>query len=157
MGVPVVTLVGPTVVGRAGLCQLMNLGLPELIASSPEEYVRVAAELAQDLPRLSDLRATLRDRMQASPLMDAPRFARNLEAAYRAMWKRWCRSQTENVSSEPASVERRTDMTDGNDFRGIGDCDPAPSRRPAARCRADLSADLGRWTRIKPLRCIFSA
>ena len=40
MGVPVVTLVGPTVVGRAGLCQLMNLGLPELIASSPEQYVR---------------------------------------------------------------------------------------------------------------------
>ncbi len=51
MGVPVVTLVGPTVVGRAGLCQLMNLGLPELIASSPEHYVRVAAELAHDLPR----------------------------------------------------------------------------------------------------------
>ena len=60
MGVPVVTLVGPTVVGRAGLCQLMNLGLPELIASSPEQYVRIAAELARDLPRLSDLRATLR-------------------------------------------------------------------------------------------------
>ncbi len=53
MGVPVVTLVGPTVVGRAGLCQLMNLGLPELIAASPEQYVRIAAELARDLPRLS--------------------------------------------------------------------------------------------------------
>ena len=90
MGVPVVTLVGPTVVGRAGLCQLMNLGLPELIASSPEQYVRIAAELAQDLPRLSELRATLRERMQASPLMDAPRFARNIEAAYREMWRRWC-------------------------------------------------------------------
>jgi predicted O-linked N-acetylglucosamine transferase (SPINDLY family) len=90
MGVPVVTLVGPTVVGRAGLCQLMNLGLPELIASSPEQYVHVAAELAQDLCRLSELRATLRDRMQASPLMDAPRFARNIEAAYREMWRRWC-------------------------------------------------------------------
>ena len=90
MGVPVVTLVGPTVVGRAGLCQLMNLGLPELIASSPEQYVRIAAELAHDLPRLSKLRATLRERMQASPLMDAPRFARNIEAAYREMWRRWC-------------------------------------------------------------------
>ncbi len=106
MGVPVVTLVGPTVVGRAGLCQLMNLGLPELIASSPEEYVRVAAELARDLPRLRDLRTTLRERMRASPLMDAPRFARNLEAAYRAIWKRWCfNPQTGNVSSEPVSVE----------------------------------------------------
>ena len=43
MGVPVVTLVGQTVVGRAGLCQLTNLGLPELIASSPERYVQIAA------------------------------------------------------------------------------------------------------------------
>ena len=91
MGVPVVTLVGPTVLGRAGLCQLMNLGLPELIATSPEQYVHVVAELAQDLSRLSQLRATLRARMQASPLMDAPRFARNIEAAYREMWQRWCK------------------------------------------------------------------
>ena len=90
MGVPVVTLVGPTVVGRAGLCQLMNLGLPELIATSPDLYVQIATQLAQDLPRLSRLRATLRDRMQASPLTAAPRFARSVEAAYRTMWRRWC-------------------------------------------------------------------
>ncbi len=90
MGVPVVTLIGPTVVGRAGLCQLTNLGLPELIASSPEQYLRIAVELARDFPRLSKLRATLRQRMRSSPLMDAPRFARNIEAAYRAMWRRWC-------------------------------------------------------------------
>ena len=89
MGVPVVTLVGPTVVGRAGLSQLMNLGLPKLIAASPEQYVYIAAELAGDPPRLRALRATLRKRMRASPLMDAPRFARNIEAAYRAMWQ-WC-------------------------------------------------------------------
>ena len=90
MGVPVVTLVGQTVVGRAGLCQLMNLGLPELIATDPEQFVRIAGELAHDLPRLGELRATLRARMQASPLMDAPRFARNVEAAYGEMWRRWC-------------------------------------------------------------------
>ena len=90
MGVPVVTLVGQTVVGRAGLSQLTNLGLPELIAASPEQYVRIVAELALDLPRLGHLRATLRDRMQSSALMNAPRFARNIEAAYREMWRRWC-------------------------------------------------------------------
>ncbi len=90
MGVPVVTLVGPTVVGRAGLCQLRNLGLPELIAHHPEEYVRIAAELARDPLRLSTLRATIRPRMQASPLMDQAQFARSIEAAYREMWKRWC-------------------------------------------------------------------
>jgi predicted O-linked N-acetylglucosamine transferase (SPINDLY family) len=47
-------------------------------------------ELAGDLARLSGLRETLRGRMQRSPLMDAPRFARNVEAAYRTMWQRWC-------------------------------------------------------------------
>ncbi len=86
MGVPVVTLVGPTVAGRAGLSQLNNLGLTELIAQSTDQYVQIATELARDLPRLTQLRATLRSRMQASPLMDAPRFARSIEAAYIAMW-----------------------------------------------------------------------
>src|SRR5205814_4742622 len=52
MGVPVITLVGQTIVGRAGLSQLMNLSLPELIASTPEEYVKIAAGLAADVPRL---------------------------------------------------------------------------------------------------------
>ena len=66
MGVPVVTLVGKTVVGRAGLSQLNNLGLTELIARTPEEYVRIASELAGDLPRLAELRRTLRPRMEAS-------------------------------------------------------------------------------------------
>ena len=90
MGVPVVTLVGQTVVGRAGLCQLQNLGLPELIAQTPEQFVEIAVGLATDLSRLSRLRADLRERMTQSPLMDAPRFARSVEAAYRSMWKAWC-------------------------------------------------------------------
>jgi len=90
MGVPVVTLAGQTVVGRAGVCQLTNLGLTELIAWSPEAWVHTILELARDLPRLSMLRATLRERMRKSPLMDGPRFARHVEAAYRNMWQRWC-------------------------------------------------------------------
>jgi predicted O-linked N-acetylglucosamine transferase (SPINDLY family) len=90
MGAPVVTMAGQTVVGRAGVSLLRNLGLPELIAESPEQFVRIAAELANDLPRLAALRATLRERMQNSPLMDAPRFAHHVEAAYRRMWQRWC-------------------------------------------------------------------
>jgi len=90
MGVPVVTLVGPTVVGRAGLSQLHNLGLKELAAQTPEEFVEIAAKLAGDLPRLSELRQTLRQRMESSPLMDARRFAGNVESAYRDMWRKWC-------------------------------------------------------------------
>ncbi len=90
MGVPVVSLAGQTAVGRGGLSILSNIGLAELVAEDAEQYVRIAAELAQDLSRLSTLRATLRERMQASPLTDARRFARNVEAAYREMWRRWC-------------------------------------------------------------------
>jgi predicted O-linked N-acetylglucosamine transferase (SPINDLY family) len=94
MGVPVVTLTGPTVVGRAGLSQLMNVGLPELVASTPEQFVGIAVNLAGNSSRLGGLRATLRERMQSSPLMDAPRFARNLEAAFRETWQRWCATNT---------------------------------------------------------------
>jgi predicted O-linked N-acetylglucosamine transferase (SPINDLY family) len=90
MGVPVVVLSGKTVVGRAGVCFAMNLGLPELVAATPEEYVRIAVQLATDLPRLEALRAGLRERMAASPLMDGARFARNLENLYRQAWRDWC-------------------------------------------------------------------
>jgi protein O-GlcNAc transferase len=90
MGVPVVTLSGQTAAGRGGRSILSNVGLTELIAQTPEEYVAIAVKLASDLPRLAELHRTLRQRMEASPLMDAPSFARNIEAAYRQMWRRWC-------------------------------------------------------------------
>jgi predicted O-linked N-acetylglucosamine transferase (SPINDLY family) len=93
MGVPVVTQAGRTCVSRGGLSILSNLGLSELVGHSGEEYVRIAVELARDLPRLAGWRAALRARMQASVLMDAPRFARNIETAYRAMWRDWCARQ----------------------------------------------------------------
>ena len=99
MGVPVITLAGQTHASRVGVSLLTNAGLPELIAQDADDYLRLAVQLATDPTRLADLRATLRDRMAASPLMDAPRFARNLEAAYREMWRKWCA-----VSSDPASL-----------------------------------------------------
>jgi protein O-GlcNAc transferase len=79
---------------RAGLSQLTNLGLPEWVARSETEYVDIAKKLAGDLPRLALLRSTLRPRMQSSILMDAPRFARNVEAAYRSIWQAWRRKQS---------------------------------------------------------------
>ena len=90
MGVPVVALIGDLSLGRASYSLLSNVGLPEFAVRSKEDYVRVASELARDLPRLTSLRATLCDRMKASPLLDATRFARNLEAEFRKVWRRWC-------------------------------------------------------------------
>jgi protein O-GlcNAc transferase len=95
MGVPVVTLVGQTVVGRGGFSQLMNLGMPEVVARSEEDFVRIAAGLAADLPRLSAMRAGLRERMRKSPLTDAEAFARDIETAYRAIWRQWCNARAD--------------------------------------------------------------
>jgi predicted O-linked N-acetylglucosamine transferase (SPINDLY family) len=93
MGVPVVTRIGATVVGRAGWSQLCNLDLRQLAARDDDEFVRIATSLASDLPTLAALRAGLRPRMEASPLMDGARFTRNMESALRWMWRRWCRNR----------------------------------------------------------------
>ncbi|MGA2497946.1 MAG: tetratricopeptide repeat protein [Tepidisphaeraceae bacterium] len=90
MGVPVVSLAGSMPVSRSGLHLLSQVGLADLAAATPRQYVAAAAGLAADLPRLRSLRASLRQRLGQSPLMDAPRFARGIEAAYRIMWHRRC-------------------------------------------------------------------
>jgi len=89
MGVPVVTLAGRHPVSRGGLSQLSNLGLAELAADAEEEFVEIGVRLAGDLPRLAELRRTLRGRMETSRLMDAQGFARSIEAAYRTAWRHW--------------------------------------------------------------------
>jgi len=83
MGVPMVTLAGNSAAGRAGVSQLSNLGLGDLIATVPDDFVRIAAELAGNASRLSELRGGLREKMRKSCLMDAARFAREIERAYR--------------------------------------------------------------------------
>ena len=97
MGVPVITLSGQTPVGRAGRSILASLGLPELIASTADDYLKIATDLAADLPRLSALRQGMRPRMLASPLMDAPTFARDVEAAYRQIWRTYCAAVPSNA------------------------------------------------------------
>jgi protein O-GlcNAc transferase len=92
MGVPVITLIGHTAVGRAGWSQLSNIGLQDLAADDEERFVKIAVELASDLPRLSRIRSELRGRMLSSPLTDSLRFAKNVEAAFRKMWIDWCAS-----------------------------------------------------------------
>lgn len=90
MGVPIVSLAGETAVSRAGLSLLSNVGLPELVATTPDDYVRIAVELARAPARLAELHATLRQRTEASPLMDGSGWTRGIEAAFREMWCDWC-------------------------------------------------------------------
>jgi predicted O-linked N-acetylglucosamine transferase (SPINDLY family) len=92
MGVPVVTYAGKTATSRGGASLLNAVGLAELIASTTQEYQDIAATLAADAKRLAKLRSGMRKRMAASPLMNEERFTRNLEKAYRAMWRVWCKN-----------------------------------------------------------------
>jgi predicted O-linked N-acetylglucosamine transferase (SPINDLY family) len=91
MGVPVITLAGCTAVGRAGASILAHVGLPELIARTPEEYLAFAVAWAGDCGRLSALRSGLRQRMCASGIMDGRRYAADMEFVFREMWTSWCR------------------------------------------------------------------
>jgi predicted O-linked N-acetylglucosamine transferase (SPINDLY family) len=99
MGVPFVTLAGDRYMARMGASLLDAAGLPELVARTPDEYVALATRLADDRSRLAALRGSLRERLAASPLMNAPEFARSVERAYRRMWQAWCEGGRAHAAS----------------------------------------------------------
>ncbi len=90
MGVPLITLSGATAAARGGTSILTNLGLSGFVARSEHQYVAIAKNVASDFDALSQLRPTLRDRLQRSPLMHAGRFTADLEEVYRRLWIEWC-------------------------------------------------------------------
>ncbi|MBF0093612.1 MAG: tetratricopeptide repeat protein [Alphaproteobacteria bacterium] len=94
MGVPVVTRIGETLVGRYGYSHLSRIGAPELAARDDAAFVETAVSLAGDPERLRHYRQTLRGLMRASPLLDAERHVAELEDAYRLMWRAWCGGAT---------------------------------------------------------------
>ncbi len=87
MGVPVISLLGKRFISRAGGSISTHAGLQELVAETPQDYVDKAVALAGDLPRLKDLRATLRQRVGSSSLCDGPGYAANVEKAFLSMWE----------------------------------------------------------------------
>ena len=89
-GVPVVTAPGARPFSRSAASILSTVGLSEWIASTPEDYVRLAIEFARKEEVVVELRRSLRQRMRESPLMDEVQFVRDLEGAYRRMWRAWC-------------------------------------------------------------------
>lgn len=92
MGVPVVTLAGRLAVQRDGASILSAAGLAEFVAHTPEQYLKIALFLAAVSPRTPELRAEVRRTLAASPIMDETGFVRDLENAYRDMWRAWCRA-----------------------------------------------------------------
>lgn len=94
MGVPVVTLLGQNFVSRMGTSFLRTLGLKHLVATSDQEYVRIASQLAQDVVNLRSGRLALRERMQASKLCDIAQYTKDLESVYQSVWRRRDESKT---------------------------------------------------------------
>ncbi len=90
MSVPPVSMLGDRHGARVGASILTAVGCPELIATSPEDYISKVIALGNDRARLANYRHTLRDRALASPLCDAQGFARRVEAQYINLWKSWC-------------------------------------------------------------------
>jgi protein O-GlcNAc transferase len=96
MAVPVVTLAGTRPSARVGASLLHAAGLGDWVAADEADYVARAVALARDTDQLRTWRRTLRDRLLASPLLDATVHARELEAGYRSVWQRWCAGATTN-------------------------------------------------------------
>lgn len=93
-GLPVVAKEGgETFCSRLGCSVLAQMGLSELIARDEDEYIRIAVELTSAVQELADLRQSLREKLEQSPMRDFSGFTRGLELAYRSMWKEWCASQ----------------------------------------------------------------
>jgi protein O-GlcNAc transferase len=90
MGVPVVTATGDTPASRSAASILAGLDLRDWIAGSIDDYEELAVRKAADRAAISQLRASLRPRLQASGFMAEERFVRDFEAALRTMWRRYC-------------------------------------------------------------------
>jgi protein O-GlcNAc transferase len=93
MGVPTLTLMGPTVAGRLGPALLQHAGLDAFVARSEQDFVDKGTRWAGDLESLAALRAGMRERFLGSPMGQPAEFARSLAAAFRQMWRRWCETK----------------------------------------------------------------
>lgn len=87
MGVPVLCLRGDRFLSNICTSMLHSADLADWIADDHDDYVTKAIAFAADTSRLAALRIGLREALLASPLCDAARFARNLEAAFEGIWR----------------------------------------------------------------------
>jgi len=115
MGVPVVTLKGDNHAQNVGVALLTQIeGHTQYIANSKDDYVRIAVDLARNVPRLTEIRRTLRSKMQASYLCNATGFTRNVEVAYKEIWRRRCTETTkgaESNTSAPTFVDSQESLS----------------------------------------------
>jgi predicted O-linked N-acetylglucosamine transferase (SPINDLY family) len=125
MGVPVISLVGQHHMSRVGLTILTRFGMGFLAASTPQEYVTRAAALAAKRQNLVEMRAIMRRTIAGASLCNTNRFVRNVEAAYREMWHRWCQGRNAEVAAEQVTSDDQSCSTDA-EIRSATSFEPAP-------------------------------
>ncbi len=97
-GLPVVTYLGGAFPARVAGSLLHAIGLPELVADSPQAYEALALKLARDPAWRQRLREKLAANRHTHALFDTERFCRNMEALYLDMWRK-----AEGLPAEPAA------------------------------------------------------
>ncbi len=101
-GVPVLTLPGGHWVSRMSASALKALGLPDMIAHDPEDYVRKAVDLALNPVKLEGIRSRLRHQRSTTPLFDTAMFTGHMEYAYQKMWQRHVQGMKPKAFQVPA-------------------------------------------------------
>jgi FkbM family methyltransferase len=122
MGVPVITLPGPTFAGRHSTTHLINAGLEQWVTDNWEEYTEKTVALAKDRDRLKKWRSKLRNQLLNSPVCDGKRFGAHLSVAFREMWKQFLNGYQKRTDdwANHITIDALTDeninrLTDGPD------------------------------------------
>jgi predicted O-linked N-acetylglucosamine transferase (SPINDLY family) len=102
MGVPTLTLAGPTLPQRLGAGIMSKVGLPEWAAETEDEFIAIAVRAASDISMLAALRAGLRERLATHPTLRTDKVADCVALAFRMMWRRWCAGMTPQSIELPA-------------------------------------------------------
>jgi predicted O-linked N-acetylglucosamine transferase (SPINDLY family) len=90
MGIPTLTVAGPTPAARSGAAFLGDAGLFEFIATDVADFVKKGLYWAAHLAELAEVRAGLRARLEKSPIPQAELIGAAFIHALRRMWTRWC-------------------------------------------------------------------
>lgn len=125
MGVPVITLSYDTPIGRQTKAYLNTIGRQEWAASTKEEFLDIAVNLASDIDKLSAIRSSLRETMADSPICNGPVFTRHLESTYQNIWAKWCSNEPSPTNHLPYSTRPfDTDELSAIGFNYIKDHQP---------------------------------
>ncbi len=111
MGVPTLTVAGPTPASRQGAAIMSQVGLDSFIAASAPDFIAKGVDWANRLNELAQVRLSLRERWRQSPIRDPDVIASSLVSAIRHMWSRWCAGMpSESFEVDPPDPARRGDF-----------------------------------------------